>query len=78
MQVLGPEQKKQLQLAHRVGAVGTEMAVAVLIGYFGGHWLDGRAGTSPWLSILGLVFGFAAGVKSLYAFARKMETGKEP
>lgn len=73
MQMFGPEQRKQLQVAHRVGAVGTEMAVAVLIGYFGGHWMDGRLGTSPWLSYVGLVLGFAAGVKSLYVFARKME-----
>lgn len=71
MQIFSPDQRKQLKVAHRVGAVGTEMAVATLIGYFGGAWLDGRFGTSPYLMYIGLVLGVLAGFKGLFDFARK-------
>jgi len=70
MQLFGSEQRKQIKVAHRVGAVGTEMAVATLIGYFGGHWLDGRLGTS-WIAYVGLILGVLAGFKGLFDFAKK-------
>ena len=41
--------------------------VPVRIGVFalGGHWLDGRLGSDPWLLILGVFVGFALGLVSL-------------
>ncbi len=73
MQIFSPDQRKQFKVAHRVGAVGTEMAVATMIGYFGGVWLDGRLGTTPYLMYLGLIFGIVAGFKGLFDFARKTD-----
>lgn len=53
------------------GAVGLEFGVAIAIGAFGGMWLDEKFGTEPWLVMAGVIFGSAAGFRSLYRFARK-------
>ncbi len=66
MALFGPEQRKQLRLANRASAVGAELAIATLLGLFGGSWLDGRFGTRHVFTVLGLVLGMAAGMKGLY------------
>jgi F0F1-type ATP synthase assembly protein I len=45
---------------------GLEFAVAILLGVFGGQWLDRRLGTGPWLVIVGAFVGAAAGFYNLY------------
>jgi F0F1-type ATP synthase assembly protein I len=57
--------------------VGLEMAVSVLLGLFAGRWLDGKAGTAPWLMILGLTLGFAAGLRSVMRFVRLADRDAE-
>ena len=42
--------------------LGTTLAVTVLAGVLGGHWLDGRLGTEPMLLVLGGTLGLAAGL----------------
>lgn len=64
--LFGPERRKQIRQAGRVGAVGLEMAIATLIGAFGGGWLDERFHTRPWLTTIGLVLGIAAGFRGLF------------
>ncbi len=54
-------------------SVGIELAVSVLIGMFFGRWLDGRIGTAPWMMVLFLCLGFAAGLKSIYRFVRQAD-----
>lgn len=54
-------------------SVGLEMAAAVLIGILFGNWLDGRFGTTPWLLILFIVFGFAAGMKGVMRYVRQAD-----
>lgn len=48
-----------------MSAVGLEFGLSVIIGLLFGRWLDGKAGTDPWLMILFIVFGFAAGIRGL-------------
>jgi ATP synthase protein I len=72
MALIGPEQRTQLRLAGRVSAVGIELVAAILIGYFGGRWLDERFDTAPYLTNSGLVFGIFAGFKALFDLARKV------
>ena len=45
---------------------GIEFPAFIALGYFGGHWLDGKFGTEPWLMWLGLGFGFFGAGTSLY------------
>ena len=76
------ERGKQIKAFARVGALGIELAASTVIGLLGGRWLDGKLGTEPWLSIVGLILGVVAGFRSLYQTAksenRKLtETGPE-
>jgi ATP synthase protein I len=67
---IDPEAKKLWRIAGSTGAVGIEVAVAITIGYFGGHWLDGKFHTSPWLTIVGFVAGIGAAIKALVRVTR--------
>jgi ATP synthase protein I len=54
-------------------SVGLEMGIAVILGLFFGKWLDGKAGTEPWLMILFVIFGFAAGFKGIFRALREAD-----
>ena len=71
--MLGPGSGRDFRTVGRAGAVGTELVVATLIGFFGGRWLDGKLGTEPWLALVGLLLGVAAGSKTLFQMARKAQ-----
>lgn len=58
------------RIAGTTGAVGIEVAVAIVIGYLGGHWLDGKFRTAPWLSFIGLAAGIGAAIKALVRVTR--------
>jgi F0F1-type ATP synthase assembly protein I len=47
-------------------SVGIEMAVAVVLGFFVGMWLDKQLGTAPWMMIGWLIAGFAAGMRAVF------------
>jgi F0F1-type ATP synthase assembly protein I len=49
-----------------LASVGFTLVVATLLGYLGGNWLDGRLGTQPWLGVVGLLLGAAAGFVQLF------------
>ncbi len=50
-----------------LGGVGYEFVGAIFLFLLLGWWLDGRWGTSPWLLLTGLAFGFAVGLYRLIA-----------
>lgn len=50
-----------------------EMAIAVVIGTLGGSWLDQRLETRPWLALIGMFFGVAAGFRGVLRVAREHE-----
>jgi F0F1-type ATP synthase assembly protein I len=41
---------------------GMQLALAVVVFFFLGYWLDGALGTSPWCSLGGAVLGVAGGL----------------
>lgn len=57
----------------RMSAVGLEMAVSVGLGYGVGWWIDGKLGSTPWGGIIGIAFGFAAGVRSMWRLAQQID-----
>jgi len=65
-----PERRSNLSIgiewASRVSTVGLEFALPPL----GGAYLDHRAGTTPWLTLLGVVLGFAVGMMHILRIAR--------
>lgn len=76
------DMKNKTRLFREVGkyaALGLEMALSVVIGLAIGAFLDKRLNTGPWLTILFLILGFAAGVRSLIraALTSQREMNKE-
>ncbi len=61
--------------AYEIIAAALQLAVAVILMFFIGNWLDGKFGTAPWLMLAGLTVGFAAGffafIRSVLKTARK-------
>ena len=47
--------------------LGIQLAAAVVLMFFVGRWFDQKWGTAPWLMVVGLLIGTAAG---LYNFIR--------
>lgn len=58
--------------ALRFSAVGLEMGVAVAIGYGAGWWLDKTFGTKPYLTMVMLLFGIAAGFMTIVRAAKEL------
>ena len=46
--------------------LGVELVLPVLLGVFGGAWLDRRFGTTPWLVVTGSLLGIAAGFLNFF------------
>ena len=68
-------EEKDRKLFRTLGAlstVGITLVVSTVIGYYAGHYLDGRFGTTPWLTLAFLLLGIAAGFKNLYDQTRKL------
>jgi F0F1-type ATP synthase assembly protein I len=55
----------------RYGTVGLEVVLSVVVGLVVGRLLDQRLGTGGWLTLLGVVYGVAAGVRALYRAAQQ-------
>ena len=54
-----------------LAAVPSLLLVAPLIGYLGGWWLDGKLGTEPYLSVIGIFMGIAAAGLEIYQLVKK-------
>jgi ATP synthase protein I len=51
--------------------MGIMMVASTFIGLLIGYYLDKYFNTSPWLTILFLLFGIAAGFRNIYDIAKK-------
>jgi ATP synthase protein I len=52
--------------------LGIQLALAVLVFFFLGRWLDEKFGTAPWLMIAGLFVGVTGGLISFFRSALSM------
>lgn len=57
----------------KFSSLGIEMAVATAIGWGIGYWLDLQFGTYPWLMLVFLLLGVAAGFKGVFRAAREAQ-----
>jgi ATP synthase protein I len=46
-------------------SIGLQLALSIFIGLFAGIYLDRRFDTSPWLTLVGLLMGIAAGFRNI-------------
>jgi ATP synthase protein I len=56
-----------------LSTIGLALVIATVIGLAGGYYLDRWLGTSPWLTLIGLVLGIAAGFVNLFRSVRRAE-----
>ena len=52
-----------------LSGVGLTLVISTVLGLWGGYVLDGWLGTSPWLTLVGLLIGIAAGFVNLFRAA---------
>ena len=53
------------------GTLGMEVALSVVVGLFGGQWLDKRFQTGGWLTWIGFAYGLAAAGRAIYRAVQK-------
>jgi ATP synthase protein I len=56
-----------------LSTIGLALVIATVLGLAGGYYLDRWLGTSPWLTLIGLVFGIAAGFVNLFRSVKRAE-----
>ncbi len=72
-----PGEKGTLRAALVVASVGIELAVAIMVGYLVGRWLDARLDTTPVLTYVLLACGAAAGFRGVWRTARRYWPGDD-
>ncbi len=63
---------KGMKAFGRYGSVGFELLLSIAVGYYGGAWLDRKAGTH-WIALVGFLVGCYAGFRSLFRAAKTMQ-----
>lgn len=66
-----------LRSAGMLLAIPMLLIVSPLVGCFLGSWLDGKLNIRPWLTLVGLVLGFAAGGRETYRIYRRYQAEEE-
>lgn len=69
--------KKPFQAMALTSAILSYLVGPLLIGVFGGKWLDSKAGTEPLFLIVGLFAGLGAGVYGLVSLLRDIGDDSE-
>jgi ATP synthase protein I len=67
----------RLAAALRLTGIGFYIAACILIGVFGGLWLDNKLATKPWFMIGGLLVGLALAVYGVYRMIRPLMSDKQ-
>lgn len=58
--------------------IAVELVVGIAVGGFIGRVLDTQFGTTPWMLIVFLIFGFAAGLLNVVRAAKRLQAEAEP
>lgn len=68
-------EKPLLKQLLQASTVGLHLVISTFIGLAIGYFLDSIFNTSPWLTIIFLIFGIIAGFRELLRMARKQSNG---
>src|SRR5690606_3705995 len=68
---------KRAYNALSASSVGIELGISVGIGLLVGYYLDRWLGTEPWLMLLWLGFGLAAGFRGVFRAVRQADRAAE-
>ena len=69
---IGESTARTIRTIGALSAVGFAFVLAIVLGFWIGHTLDGWFGTSPWLSLLFFFLGLAAGVLNVFRTVRSV------
>ena len=66
--------------ASHFAGLGLQLAAVLAVFTYGGHWLDERLGTTPWLTILMVFLGAGGALYSIYrkVFPASTDATKPP
>ena len=67
------EEQSAWKALGELSTVGITLVLATVIGLAGGYYLDKWLGTKPWLTLIGLGFGIAAGFVNLFRTVNRAE-----
>ncbi|MDR1051861.1 MAG: AtpZ/AtpI family protein [Deltaproteobacteria bacterium] len=68
---------REASLLATASSVGLALVVSVFLGLVLGLWLDGRLGTRPWLTVVCLLCGVAAGFKNIWVLSARIENASK-
>lgn len=64
---------KGLRAMALASSIGLSLVIPPVLGYFAGRWLDGRFGTEPVLSMVGLIVGIVLGFVEMVHILAQIE-----
>lgn len=70
------ETKKYLRQLAEASSIGFQVAFSIFIGLGIGWWLDKTVGTFPWLTLIFIGMGIAAGGLNYYRFIKQQQKGE--
>ena len=70
---MSKQSKSTLSGISSVGKIALGLLLPILVGFFLGSYLDGKLGSSPWLTLLLLLLGISMGFWWLYKSAKDRE-----
>src|SRR5262245_23648274 len=73
-----PDQRARGAAMGQAMKIAVELVVGIAVGGFIGKVLDDQFGTRPWLLIVFLMLGFAAGILNIVRTARRLQAEAEP
>jgi ATP synthase protein I len=69
-------QRHPLQAIGLISAITSQLVGSILVGIFGGRWIDRQFDTEPLFLIIGLLLGLAAGVYAMLRTVRQYFSGE--
>lgn len=72
-----PEQKPLFRQLLEASSVGIQLVLSTFAGFAIGYFLDRLLKTSPWLTVIFLIIGIAAGFRELLRVAGKHDGNKK-
>jgi ATP synthase protein I len=68
---MGEDRKRLIRSLGFLSSLGISMVAATLIGLAMGYYLDKWLETSPWFTLIFLVFGIIAGFRNIYILTER-------
>jgi ATP synthase protein I len=66
-----PKQRHPFQAMAFMSAIVSQLVGSILVGVFGGKWIDKKFHTDPIFLVIGLLLGLAAGVYAMLRLSRQ-------